>query len=387
MDKSLNRDNPIVKPGQMPSPPEFLTRNNTTEGETFPTMIEVHVPEPMPKNIDFGLYQNVVNDRKQAEMSYAEIYAQYVELVTINEKLEGKKRIFERFKNRVRKIYNHALDRDENLSVETRRNQFKISNLERANSELQTENEALKASNAAHSEAFQQILIKVGQAEAQMDQANHQFQTLAEEFDNRGILLEEADRHIQGYRAQITLLNSSIKEWQDKYAQIRDDKLLMETDVREIQMKEAGVAALNNELTNSITKAQKQIYELEDRLSRERDGSATRIAALEAELDRYQEQKRVEVLLEKSRKVQEGVSLDVKPGEVIKNPNAENYSHDSREQWNGFYQKWSHIINELTTHSSQMGKIKTSEDEVIHTTKIEPITGELLSEAGELDIL
>ncbi len=375
----------IVKPGQMPSPPEFLTRTHPTEGATYPVMIEEHIPAPLPKNIDYGLYQNVINDRKQAEMSYAEIYAQYIELITLNEKLLIKQNNFERFKQRVRVIYDRALDRDESLSTETRRAEYQILQLEKRCNALQIENEALKGSNAAHSEAFNQLIGKVGQAEAQMDQANHQFQTLAEEFDNRGILLEEADRHIQGYRVQIGQLTSSIKEWQDKYAQIRDDKLLMEADVREVQIKEAGIAALNNELAQSATKAQKQIYELEDKLSRESEKSSQRIAVLRAELDRYQEQKRVEALLEKSKKFQEGISPNVMPGEVIKNPNS---SKETREQWNGFYEKWSHIINELTTHSSPMSKFGSHENEELPATpKASSITGELMSEAGELEIL
>ncbi len=375
-----------IKPGQMPSPPEFLIRpQNSFEEATYPTMIEEYVPAPLPQNIDYSLYQNVINDRKQAEMSYAEIYAQYVEQVTLIEKLRGKQKTFERFKERVRTIYARAIDRDESSATESRRLEYQFIQSEKKSGLLQAENEALKASNLAHSEAFNKLIGKVGQAEAQMEQADHQFQTLAEEFDNRGILLEEADRHIQGYRAQIAQLTNSIKDWQDKYAQMRDEKLLMESEVREIQIKEAGIAALNNELAMSATKAQKQIYELEDKLARETEKSAERIAVLEAELDRYQEQRRVEALIEKSKKVQEGVSLTVKPGEVIKNVSD---SQETRGAWNGFYEKWNHIINELTTHSSPIGRVNSPETEKVSVTPQSSIAaGELISEAGELEII
>ena len=133
----------------------------------------------MPKSIDYSLYQNVLNDRKQAEMSAAEIYAQYLEVMTFNQRLLRTQKLFMRFKNRVRSIYDNAVERQGQHSVEAVRARRHQMGVEKALSESQSDNEALRASNRAHEEAFKQILKRLGQAEAQMDQANHQFQGLA----------------------------------------------------------------------------------------------------------------------------------------------------------------------------------------------------------------
>lgn len=380
MDKNSKSGNPVPRPGQMPSPPEFLTRPHPTEGITYPAMIEEHVPASMPKSIDFGLYQNVLDERKQAEMSAAEIYAKYLEVVTFNEKLLRTQRIFDRYQARVRRVYDRALDVESRHSedlLRARRHQMAV---EKSYNDLQIEAQSLRASNQAHEEAFQGILVKLGQAEAQLGGANGQFQSLAEEFDNRGILLEEADRHIQGYRSQIEQFQNSIREWQDKYSKLRDDNLLMQADLREMELKEAGIATLNNELAMSVTKSQRQIYELEDKMTREREESKARIAYLEAELDKALEQKRVEALLEKARKIQAGESLNAKPGEVYKPVE----SGQPREEWNNFYQRWSHIIDELTTQSNMVGR--TGPTPAL-PEKTDDITGELVSEAGELEII
>ena len=119
-------------------------------------------------------------------------------------------------------------------------------------------------------------------------------------------------------------------------------------------MREAGVAALNNELTNSITKAQKQIYELEDKLETVQQLTQTKLATQEIELERYREQRRVEALLEKSKKLQAGEKVTFVEGENQK---------ANIEQWNGFYDKWSGIINGLTSHSTPIepGKAKVAD--------------------------
>jgi chromosome segregation ATPase len=198
-----------------------------------------------------------------------------------------------------------------------------------------------------------------------MEQSSHQFQTLAEEFDNRGILLEEADRQIQTYRAQIEAQNRSLQEWHDKYSKIRDENLIIQSQIRDIQMREAGVQALNSELASSMTKAQKQIYELEDQLARVTQDTQVKLATQEAELERYREQRRVEALLEKSKKLQAGEKIQANP---------------QSEQWNGLYEKWSDIINGLTSHSTPLER---KEPEVKPSTK----PSELVSEAGDLEIL
>jgi len=382
MDKNLSDKNaktniPQPRPGQMPSPPEFLTRPSPVfEGVAYAPFIEEHVPASMPKSIDFGLYQNALNDRKQAEMSAAEIYAQYLEVVTFNQRLLKTQKTFERFKSRVRQVYNSAVGRQGRHSEEALRARRHQLGVEQALNASQQENESLRASSRAHEEAFQQILKRLGQAEAQMEQANHQFQTLAEEFDNRGILLEEADRHIQGYRAQIELQNQSLAEWHDKYSKIRDENLIIQSEIRDIQMREAGVAALNNELANSITKAQKQIYELEDKLGFLTQESQTKLATLEVEVDRYREQRRVEALLEKSKKLQAGERVEFQP-----EPNQK----VNLDQWNGFYEKWSDIINGLKSHSNPIEGNRNKPSIPSETRQIQ--SSELISEAGDLEIL
>jgi chromosome segregation ATPase len=382
MDKNFTNKNtkaqPQPRPGQMPSPPEFLTRPApASEGTSYPVAVEEHVAAEMPKSIDFGLYQNAINDRKQAEMSAAEIYAQYLELVTFNQRLLRGQKTIQLFKRRVRKVYDSALNRQGRHSDEALRARRHQLGVEKALNDTQQENEGLRASNRAHEEAYQQILKRLGQAEAQMEQANHQFRTLAEEFDNRGILLEEADRHIQGYQAQIELQNQSLGEWHDKYSKIRDENLILQSQMRDIQMREAGVATLNNELANSATKAQKQIYELEDKLERLTRESQTKMATLEVEVDRHREQRRVEALLEKSKKLQAGEKVTF----VTDNKQKANV-----EQWNGFYEKWADIINGLTTHSNPIEN--TKKDTVAVGATINQVqSSELLSEAGDLEIL
>src|ERR1700677_47584 len=161
MDKNFKTDNSIkVKLGQMPSAPEFLTRPHPVEGITYPAMIEEHVSADMPKSIDFGLYQNVLDERKQAEMSAAEIYAKYLEVISFNERLLRTQRIFDRFKARVRKIYNRALDVDSKYSEETLRAKRRQMAVEKAYNDLQLEAQGLRSSNQAHDEAFKKILVK-----------------------------------------------------------------------------------------------------------------------------------------------------------------------------------------------------------------------------------
>jgi chromosome segregation ATPase len=349
----------------------------------FPPLVEEHIPTSLPQSIDYGLYQNAIDDRRQAEMSAAEIYSQYLKVMAFNQKLLRKQKKVEKFKLKVREVYERALNKNGSKTKEADRARRHQIGVEKALDEAQKENAALRASNRAHEEAFEEILRKLGQAESQMERANHQFQTLAEEFDNRGILLEEAERTIQGNRAQIDQLNASLAEWHDKYSKVRDQNLILQSEVRDIQLREAGVAALNSELASSATKAQKLIYELEDRLNTETEDAKTKIAMLEVELDRYREQKRVEALLEKSKKLQAGEKVVFIPDQV------KGQHGNPKEQWNEFYQKWSHIINELTTHSNPMTRENTPAEPPLPPVPQEYNSeqSQLMSEAGELEII
>jgi hypothetical protein len=372
-----NKTNPNIVPGRMPSPPDFLiqTNNSPTEATAHSYSMEEFVPSERTKNIDHVLYQNALEDRKQAEISYAEIYGRYLEVLALNEKLVRKYKIKERYKQRIRKVYENALNTTVHHGVSKERAERNQEALEQAYSDVQEECEALRVSNRVHEEKFKNLLSQLGHAEAQMEQANQQFGAMAEEFDNRRILLEEADRHIQGYRVQTKQMDDSIKEWQYKLSISRDENLSLNSKLRDSQLKEAGISTLNGELATSLTKAQKQIYELEDKLNRITDESKIYIANLEGEVERFREQKRVEALLMRSKKIAEG------EGELPAPMPLEN-SEAPKAQWNDLYSKWSHIIDELTSHS---GKLNTDTQGPLQVQKMNP--PELISEAGDLEII
>lgn len=95
-----------------------------------------------------------------------------------------------------------------------------------------------------------------------------------------------------------------LREIQGRYSKTRDESLYFQNQAREIQIREAGIATLNHELSQSIGGLQKQIHELEDKLMIDKENSTRRIHELEQENSRLKESRRAEYLVEQSRQIQ-----------------------------------------------------------------------------------
>lgn len=371
--------------GQMPSPPEFLLKKQEIllEDPLEKTIPESHLseshpsesqaPEPvLPKTVDATLYQSALADRQTAEMNYAEIYSQYLDVVSFNEKLLRSLRRYENYQTRVRKIYDRAKIGDQIVLNNLKLARRDLAAADKTVSDLQIENESMRVSLTAHEEAFQNIAARLAQAESAMSHANRQFQLLSDEYENRGVLLDEADRKIRGYLTQISQLGDLARGEQKKSAQLADENLILNNQIRELQIKEAGVSTLNNELTESIIKLQKQIHLLEDKRAHEREEAKKQAAALHEEIARLRDGRYIDGLVEKSK---QAIRSDVVPAATSAQTEPK---LSDRQNWNHFYNRWSQIIDELSSHSAPI----RSEPKAPLT---EGLSEELISERGDLD--
>lgn len=85
--------------GFAPTAPDSLVRPIQKKEEVFSSQTSVQVNSTTaapvatsniaatPRSVDGVIYQQAIDERKQAEMHYAEIYSKYLELVAFNEKI------------------------------------------------------------------------------------------------------------------------------------------------------------------------------------------------------------------------------------------------------------------------------------------------------------
>ncbi|MDZ4678276.1 MAG: hypothetical protein SGI74_12295 [Oligoflexia bacterium] len=374
-----NTDNKIKINGAMPAPPDFLLTKFIVD-EPIHTFVQSQYVEKQPSTVDYIIYQSAIEDRKQAEISSAEIYSKYLELINFNEKLLRIISNYKRYKIRARQVYNHAKISDQILIDNLDLTRKSLVSTERAMNTLQIENETLRISISAHEEAFKSVTSKLGQAEATMEQANTQFRNLAEEFNQRNLQLDEAQRTINAYTTQISHMGDAMREMQSRFSQMRDENLLYQNQLREVQIREAGIAALNSELTNSATKAQKQIHELDDKLTHERENFRSKISALEQENSRLKDKRYAEQLIEKSKKIQEQQpaqsKLNIADEKLLDRKNLEQ-----------FMNRWTKIIDELSAQSSRISHTLSSDENEERDNSNYAITEQLISERGDLQII
>ena len=178
--------------------------------------------------------------------------------------------------------------------------------------------------------------------------------------------------------------------------------------MRDLELREAGVSALNDELTHALTRSQSQIQDLENKLQTHGEAAAFKISALEKELGRLRENRRAEDLVEKSRNLMrqsaengaEGRSTERNSTEEqwtegkltpklapklppIPSQNqptaAASTATKNKKEWDDFYKRWSHIIDGLSSHSVPMDRPAKQNSDAYDM--------QLVSEIGEIEIL
>lgn len=359
----------------MPSPPDFLLQKSI---ETAQANLSQNQPAPRPENapkaVDFMLYYNVVEERKIAEVRTAEIYSKYLEVVAFSERLLKKISKFETYKQKVREVYNRALMVDQITKDNLALSRQDLHNNQKIMNAMNMEMQSHLASVQAHQEAFEQMSRKLGQAEAAMHYANEQFQLLSQECENRGDKASLLEKNLNGATSQIRELTEKYKELQTRAEYLHDEHLLISNELREAQLKESAVSALNQELTESIPKLQKQIHILEEKIRMERSESENKIRILQEENDRQKDNKVVDALIEKSRKV---VAEPIAPPLSLGKKREEKLAN--KEKWNDFYSRWNQIIGELSSHSAPLRE-KIEDD----NQNLPPLP-QLVSEKGDID--
>lgn len=358
---------------KMPTPPDFLLQKNAEnflgKSNVSTTEDNADINRSNPKSVDYILYQSAIAERKAAEIQAAEIYSKYLEMVNFSETLLKKVNRFDNYKQKVRSVYNTALKGDEILRDNLILTRTDLENTKKTIQDLNLENQSLRASVDAHQDAFAQVTKKVGHAEAAMEHAHLQFQLLADEYEKRGLQIEELEKKNNGSSSQIRELSEKLSEAQKRCDYLSDESLILQNQLRESQIKESGLATLNHELTNSIPKLQKQIHILEEKLRIERDEFNKKAAILTSEIERLRENKLIDSLVERSKQTLASPQPSIK----------EKVEHQikSKEQWNEFYHKWSVIIDELSSHSAPIKQNSSTE-------QLPPLP-QLVSEHGDLD--
>ena len=360
---------------QMPAPPDFLLRKTVEEATQ---KIAENQPSPKPENaprsVDYLLYHTAIEERKIAEVRSAEIYSKYLEMTAFSEKLIKKINHFEVYKVRVRDVYNRALLVDEITLDNLKLSRRDLDNTQKMINGLNLENQSLQASIEAHQEAFGQMSKQLGQAEAAMEYANEQFQLLAAEYENRGDQVKDLEKRLKGASIQINEISDKYRESIKRADYLHDQNLLISNELRETQLKESAIATLNEDLTHSIPKLQKQIHLLEEKLRMEREEFDKKVLSQQNEMDRLKENRLVDALVEKSKKT---VGTPVLPPQSLGQKVEEKIAN--KEKWNEFYSRWSQIIGELSSHSAPLRPSK--EEQETQLTSIE----QLISEKGDVD--
>ncbi|MCC6277388.1 MAG: hypothetical protein IT289_05685 [Oligoflexia bacterium] len=360
---------------RIPEPPSYLIREPALEGLDFtpnqnsePSREQIlefaETEQPLPKKIDSTLFKAAVEDRKRAEIQAAEIYSQYLEVVKFNEKLLKAIGTFDRYQRRVRAVYNNAKRGDLILASNLQEIQRNLVDTERTLSDLQIENETLRIAIQAHEDAFRQVTNKLGLAESTMDQANLQFVALSEEFDRRGKLLEEASLQARQHITQIEQLGAALLETNSKYDKLRDECMILSSQLREAQIKEAGVSALNQELTTVVTQLQKQLHGMEAQFTDYRNHSEIETSRLKAELERLRQSQQAQNLVEKSQVMLSQTN--------ITRPKAQAFDRAKLDEFMG---RWNRVMDEMSAASSTM-KARESMSQNSNS--------ELLTESGDI---
>lgn len=401
--KSKNNDRTVVfedvefknipTPGRMPLPPEHLVKQAAVQSAEQAMMAQSEIfeivgdvkpqagssealrealsaknDEGFPNKVDYLLYSRAVEDRRTAETQYAEIYSQYLQAVTFNETLVRRISTFKRFLRRNREVYNRAKNMDMVVAENLKLVQRDLAVSDKAMNDIQLENQALRTSLSAHEQAFEQITKKLGMAELELERAHKQFESLANEFETQNLFLIEADRKLKANGALVEQLETNEKDLQKKYSAVRDENLLLQNQLRESQINEAGSGALNSELASSITRLQKQIAMLEEKLLVEKNKAKAKDVELQQQIERLTDKRHADVLVEQAKQLNSNFAQN-KP--IV--PRAVN-----REQFDTFFNRWSQIIGELSSHSAPM-KANDAKDEAIKE--------QLMSERGDLDLV
>ena len=91
----------------LPEPPTFLIEKD------YPIK---HVSKPKVP-VDYEKISQIINDRRDAEIGFANLYSEKIEIEEFGQKLLRKIHSFERYKARVRKLYLTLKDSDGSVAV------------------------------------------------------------------------------------------------------------------------------------------------------------------------------------------------------------------------------------------------------------------------------
>lgn len=315
------------------------------------------------RTVDMVLYQAALEERKMAEIRSAEIYSKYLEIVGYSEKLINKVNAMERFKSRVRPVYDRAMAGDDIILENLNLAREDLDNARDLINSFNLKNQTLESAMDTHQQAFLQVSKQMAQAESAMQYANEQFQLLSADYERRGEKITDLEKILAMLELKGVGTESRVEELQRKSDVILDENMLLGNQLRQTQIHASGLETLNEELTQSIPKLQRQIHILEEKLRIEREDFEKQSASSLEELGRLRENKNIEGLVEKSRAMNRKTEVDF-VGTASGYVSAESVGLEvkSPKQWNEFYQRWSTIIDELSSHSSPIRHLSSDDD-------------------------
>lgn len=256
--------------GSLPKPPEFLFKPQLSPEYDFIELDNLAPPpQKMPDLVPNNIYQAAIEQRRSAEMNYAEIYSQYLEVVAFNERLLRKIRRLEKFKGKMRPVFNNLKNKDNSVHKKLAQAQLQIKEREDIIHDLQLEIEALKISNSAHDESFKAVSKELEASKQDASEAQDQFRLLSEEFENRGFFLTQAEEKLKDYLEKIDQMSNSMSEIQVNNSKLRNENLIFQSKLAEIT--KGSIFEQNGQITsvlqNSIYRLQKKVSILEQELN------------------------------------------------------------------------------------------------------------------------
>jgi chromosome segregation ATPase len=369
----LKTDDHTFRAPQFPEPPKHLVIKDS--------VIE-HLPKRKTSDDLVRLVQ-IENDLRSAESGFASLYTEKQDVEGTNQKLLKKLRAFDRYKLRVRRIFNHLMNIDGSTAVTSKMLQKDLYIAERTVEKLQIENDGF-LSTIQNFEEKENLLKKTEEENRQeLEDLKFNFQILAEKFDEKNKMLELAEEQFQNHLLNVEKLTSSLNEFSKKEQSLREEIQILKRSHTESQMSEDNFAKLNSDLADALAKLQKKNkdLDLELRIKRREYDELLKLQNHETQFN--QEMSEANHLIEKVKNftpaleehsiVEDASEVRDEDWKYSKDENsqllAEAYpsiitkplieTKKDSKNLKAFYDRWSHIIDELSTHSTPLAKTNT----------------------------
>ena len=340
-----------ILPGGMPSPPNFLVEAMPTNG------LEVHVParKASLRAASDPSYNEILNERKTAEADFARVYSEYGELTDFNRKLLKRIHFFERFRGRIREAYNRLQHSEGSQLQVAKLIQKDLFIAERTVESLQLENSALLATIQTSEEREQIQSSKTLNLAKDFHFLQTRFAEISEKLEEKNGMLLRSEDKLQETLCQLGKNSADLAKVHLQLSEAESETLHLREKLQASHVREADLAKLNTDLANSMVKLQKRNHELIERLKDEEADEATTklIKVVLPEIPQhhyddfdFDEPKLANDIVLAAESATRNEVATVKESAVVCGLPAA----DVKE----FYKRWTHIINELSSHSTPM---------------------------------